>query len=55
MIVDCTCPEADCELVTLVAFIFRVHTQGDDEGEYLLYLGHTLAKLTRAPWRVTSG
>jgi hypothetical protein len=51
--VDCTLLEVDCELVTLVAIIFRVYTQGEGEGESLLYLGQTLVKLTRGPWRVT--
>jgi hypothetical protein len=50
--VDCTHPGADCELVTLVAIIFRVFTQGDCEGKSSLYLESTLVKLTRAPWRV---
>jgi hypothetical protein len=50
---DCTFPEADYELVTLVSIIFRAFIEGDDEGESLIYLGHTLVKLTRAPWRKT--
>jgi hypothetical protein len=40
-------------LVNLVSFIFRVNTQGDGEGESLLYLGQRLVQLTQAPWRVT--
>jgi len=37
--IDYTCWEDDCKLVTLVATIFSVFTQGDDEGESSLYLG----------------
>jgi hypothetical protein len=51
--VDYIHPEAGCELVSLVATIFRVLTQGVSEGKSSLYLGQTLVKLTRAPWRVT--
>jgi ABC-type uncharacterized transport system permease subunit len=36
--VDYTFPAGDCELVTLISIIFRVFTQGDDEGESSLYL-----------------
>jgi hypothetical protein len=50
--VDYTCPRVECELVSLVAIIFRVFTQGDGEGKYSLYLEQTVVKLTRAPWSV---
>jgi hypothetical protein len=38
VIVDCTHPEADCELVTLVTIIFRDFTLSHNEGESSLYL-----------------
>jgi hypothetical protein len=50
--VDCTLLGADCEFVSLVAIIFRVFTQGDDEGKSSLYLEKMVVKLTQAPWRV---
>jgi hypothetical protein len=49
--VECTRPEVECELVSLVSIIFRVLTQGDNEGKSLMYLEQTLVKLTQAPWR----
>jgi hypothetical protein len=50
--IDFTRPGVDCELVSLVSIIFRVSTQGDDEGKSSLYLEQTVVKLTRSPWRV---
>jgi len=50
--IDCTFPKVDYELVTLVAYIYRVDTQGDGERDSSSYLGQKLFKLTRAPWRV---
>jgi hypothetical protein len=37
--VDSTHPKDDYKLVTLVAIILRVYTQGEIEGESSLYLG----------------
>jgi hypothetical protein len=50
--IDCTLLEDDYKLVTLVAYMCRFDTQGDDEGDYSLFLGQTLVKLTQAPWSV---